>query len=535
MTSDADAVLDLHDIQGNIIKAYPRFGYPRARNFFLRVSDGDAGRAFLSALIPTITTAAPWTSGGASVENSQRPLVTTNIGFTYDGLKRLGVPRASLQTFPEEFAMGMSARRDILGDDGPSAPTRWDPVWQGTEPVHIFVSINGRDAAGLEQRYREILALLPVAGVELAAGHRCQSEGALLPYQDSSAIFVDGEATSREHFGYSDGISNPYFKGAGTDSSNVIGGGKATGKDPRTAAGWEPLETGEFLLGHKDEAFEYPVAPIPNLLGDNGTFLVYRKLHQNVGSFDSYLDGEGAKFPGGKEALAAKFAGRWRNGAPITSFATERKANEFAAEWAAAKLAIGQASTQAEREAAKQRFSALNTEFVGFDFTSDLAGGGCPVSAHVRRVNPRSALEFNVKGAFSTPSALSNRRRILRRGLPYGDSRAERKDEGEHGIIFMALCASIRRQFEFVQQQWIDYGNDFRVGNDKDPLLGNHGLDENGECDGRMVIESDPKSPAPPYLCAKIPRFVETRGGDYFFVPSLTALRMIAHGIVDPS
>jgi len=256
MRADADAVLDLHDIQGNIIKAYPRFGYPHARHFFLRVSDGDAGRAFLWALIPSITTAAPWTAGGASVSNSHRPLVTTNVAFTYDGLKRLGVPRASLQTFPEEFAMGMSARRDILGDDGPSSPARWDPIWQGSDPVHLFISINASDRAGLELRYREILGLLPAAGVELGLGHRGPSNGAVLPYQDSSALFVDGEATSREHFGYSDGISNPYFKGAGTDSSNVIGGGKATGRDARTEAGWEPLETGEFLLGHKDEAFE---------------------------------------------------------------------------------------------------------------------------------------------------------------------------------------------------------------------------------------------------------------------------------------
>jgi Dyp-type peroxidase family len=529
-----DAVLDLHDIQGNIIKAYPRFGYAYARNFFLRVSDGDAARKFLSALIPTITTAAPWTSGGASVVDSQRPAVTTNVAFTYEGLKRLGVPRASLQTFPEEFAMGMSARRDILGDDGPSAPGRWDPIWQNPDPVHLFISINARDRPGLEQRYQQIIDLLPANGVELATGHRDKS-GSPLPYQDASAIFVDGEATAREHFGYADGISNPYFKGAGTDSSNVIGGGKSTGQDARSMAGWEPLETGEFLLGHKDEAFEYPIAPTPNLLGDNGTYLVYRKLHQNVASFDAYLDGQSAKFPDGKEALAAKFAGRWRNGAPVTTFTTEQQANEFAAHWTAAKLAIGQARTQHEREAAKRRFSALNIEFVGFDYTNDLEGAGCPVSAHTRRAHPRSALEFGTKGAFSTPSALSNRRRILRRGLPYGDSQTERKDDGEHGIIFMALCASIRRQFEFVQQQWINYGNDFRLGNDKDPLLGNQEVDADGNPDGRMVIESDPKSPAPPFLCAKLPRFVETRGGDYFFVPSLTALRMIAHGIVDPT
>jgi deferrochelatase/peroxidase EfeB len=130
---------------------------------------------------------------------------------------------------------------------------------------------------------------------------------------------------------------------------------------------------------------------------------------------------------------------------------------------------------------------------------------------------------------------LVDRRRILRRGLPYGDSTAERKDDGNHGIVFMALNASIERQFEFVQQQWINYGNDFKLGNDKDPLLGNHEVDANGNPKGRMIIDGDKDSGRIPHFCAAIPRFVETWGGDYFFVPSMTALRMIGEGIIDPT
>ncbi len=98
------------------------------------------------------------------------------------------------------------------------------------------------------------------------------------------------------------------------------------------------------------------------------------------------------------------------------------------------------------------------------------------------------------------PDALANRRRILRRGMPYGDSRDRSDDQAEHGVIFMALGADIARQFEFVQQQWLNYGNDFRRANDKDPLLGNH-----SQADGRFLIESDPHAAQPPHFCRNIP------------------------------
>ena len=50
-----------------------------------------------------------------------------------------------------------------------------------------------------------------------------------------------------------------------------------------------------------------------------------------------------------------------------------------------------------------------------------------------------------------------------------------------------------------------------------------------------MMIEGDKRAGTPPYFCSHMPTFVETRGGDYFFVPSLTCLRMIGLGIVDPT
>jgi Dyp-type peroxidase family len=531
-----DPRLDLHDIQGNIVKAYGRYGFPLGRYVFFAVDDGAAGRDFVAKLVADVTTSAPWreASAGSSHGNGRAasiPEVTTNIAFTYHGLRELGVPRASLQTFPDEFAMGMRARRDILGDDDQSAPEQWDPIWRQPDRVHILVSLSGQDERGLERRYQQIVERAQrTGGVRLLRGHRGPNGAEDLEYQAASAVYENGLPTAKEHFGYTDGISDPFFKGTGAHEANLIGGGKPTGLPPETRAGWAPLETGEFLLGYRDEANECPEAPSPKLLSHNGTFMAYRKLHQNVAAFDGYLEHVGAEFPGGKEALAAKFAGRWRNGAPLSKFPTQRDAELFAERWLQAKNAIVKAHNRAEREEAKLRFAELNKQFVAFDYRTDLAGGRCPMGAHIRRANPRSALEFGETLAFEDPGGLSNRRRIIRRGLPYGDAKTSRTDAGDHGIIFMALNASLRRQFEFVQQQWMNYGNDFRLANERDALVGNHPQEG-----GSMVVQTDPHDPRPPFFCNRLPRFVETRGGDYFFIPSLTALRMIGEGNIDPT
>ena len=119
----------------------------------------------------------------------------------------------------------------------------------------------------------------------------------------------------------------------------------------------------------------------------------------------------------------------------------------------------------------------------------------------------------------------------MRRGLPYGKYTLPGEpvsDTDEHGVIFIALNASIFRQFEFVQQQWIQYGNDSHQGTDRDPLLGKH------DGSGRFMVQGTRDANNRPYLCAGLPSFVELRGGDYFFMPSLTALQLMATDGVDP-
>ena len=547
--------LDLLDIQGNVLRAYGRFGYPVARYVFLNVRNSADGRKFVGAISQRVTTAVEWGNGP---NQKEQPPWAVNIAFTYQGLKDLGVPRASLVGFSPEFASGMKERRDILGDNGSSSPENWDPIWQGNREtrerdVHIFISLDGLSGRGAEwlsvaeknreEAYQWLLGEVDKTkgGVVILPGH-IGDNGAKLDYQDVRVVLdKEGRPTPKEHFGYTDGISDPVFEGVPYDTNRVKGRGKQL-----VGGKWGPLATGEFLLGHVDEAMEYPHAPEPVLLARNGTYMVYRKLHENVGSFERYLEEQGSKFPGGKELLAAKFVGRWRDtGVPLVKAPDAESNAKFAAQIEAYNQAISEARKKGDEDAVKANEQAIDDILSDFTYENDMSGGKCPFSSHIRRINPRGSLEMIhedgdapgslklSKGAFNTPSALSDRRRLLRRGLPYGEVKDRSRDDGSHGIVIMMLNADINRQFEFVQQQWINYGNDFKAGNDKEIILGNHSADE--KFPSKAVIQVDPNSDEAPFLLSNIPRFVETRGGEYFFIPSITALNWIARGVVDPT
>ncbi len=457
--------LNATDIQGFVLRGY---NLPVARYFFLHFGDPTSARHLVGKLLHKVTTGQHWDNG--------KPPSTLNVAFTHLGLTALDLPEATLLTFPVEFQQGMKERAAILGDTGVNSPDHWDECWRSCE-VHAWVGINAQSLEALESACADLMVILN------------ETRGAtVLASQDAAALVIDGKPTTREHFGFTDGFGNPDY--LGVERSSQPGQGKLMPDGT-----WAPLATGELLLGYADEAGELPVAPVPHILASNGTFMVYRKLHQNVATFRTYLEEHAAGYAGGKEKLAAKFIGRWRDGTPVEL-----------------------SPDKPDPSIAQDPNRSTN-----FTFAADPEGARCPVGAHVRRVHPRDAFGFNSK--------LIDRRRITRRGLPYGRLAADNEpasDQEERGVIFMALNANISRQFEFVQQQWIQYGNDARLGNQKDILMGNHsGLD-------RFVVQGDATAANPPFICTNLPNFIELRGGDYFFLPSITALGMIAMGLVDP-
>jgi Dyp-type peroxidase family len=540
--------LDLADIQGNILSAYGKQGFPKGRFITLHIDDPAKGRKFVTDLLPGITTALRWPSGRRNIPDGHvratRPEVAVNIAFSWYGLVALGIPTRTLRGMPDEFIDGMMLRAPMLGDNfsGPDWTKEWDEVWTAatgyrlSDPntVHILVTLNaqmkadGSPVAALDAKTKQIEALCAsTGGVRILPGHN-QPGQPKAPFQELTAILdkANGKIvpSPKEHFGYTDALGDPVFEGQYPEPYEkmvMVGNGALDG-----AGNWRPIATGEFLLGYPDEAQEITGAAMPLDFSRNGTFMAYRKLHQNVIAFNTFITETAKRFGAvygianpsdARETLLAKIAGRWSDGVPLAAAPDADAWREFNVRYPGTPT----------QEAYLARYHAQ----IDFKYHDDPDGLKCPLTSHMRRINTRDGLA----PTGNEGSVLNNRRRILRRGLPYGSSTDSKSDAEEHGIIMLVVCASLFRQFEFVQQQWINYGLDSNAGNDTCPLVGNHSPGGVAGPKAKFVIASDPKSGHPPFIVEGLPQFVETRGGEYFFIPSMTALRMIGMGIVDPT
>jgi Dyp-type peroxidase family len=277
--------------------------------------------------------------------------------------------------------------------------------------------------------------------------------------------------TGREPFGFRDGISQPAIEGSSLEPSN-----------PREA----PLKAGEFVLGYRDESGQLPPQPWPEVLGRNGSYAAFRKLSQDVAGFRRYLATQ-ATDPADQEWLAAKMMGRWRSGAPLV-LCPEGDDPELGAD------------------------PRRNNDFL---YADDREGFKCPLGAHARRMNPRDQLEHG--------AAQVRRHRLIRRGTVYGPPLPEGvlEDDGvDRGILFVFVGADLRRQFEFVQTEWVNQGLFIGQPGQADPICGpNDGT-------GLFTI---PKRPVRRRV-GGLPQFVTNRGGEYLFLPGLRALRWLAAG-----
>lgn len=440
MTTQSTSTLELDDIQAGALRSRPS---PYAGAYILlRVDDRHAGREFLRRLIPYLASAAD-----PGDLNKQAYI---SAAFSYQGLKALGVPAESLASFPLEFQAGMAARAETLGDSGENAPEHWESPL-GSSDVHIALALLSPDETRLEAmltQARDAMSDLP----------------GVVPIWRQNVYALPNE---REPFGFKDGMGQPAIEGSGIPGNN-----------PHET----PLKAGEFILGYQDETGGLLPVPQPEVLGRNGTFVVFRKLHARVAAFRQYLR-ERATSPVDEELLAAKFVGRWPSGAPLT---------------------LSPDHDDPELGADPQRHNV-------FMFTDDPRGLKCPLGSHIRRTNPRdSAIIGEVR-----------LHRMIRRGTSYGPPLPPgvlEDDGADRGIMFAFLGAHLARQFEFVQREWINDGKFFGAPGEKDPLTGAN------DGSGQFTV---PQQPIRRRMVG-LPAFVVNRGGEYCFMPGLRALRWIA-------
>ncbi len=438
-----DVALELDDIQSGALHERPS---PYVGTYLLlRIDDRAAGRELVRRLLPLVD------SGRPSSDPAHDAWIT--VAFTYAGLAALGVPQESLDSFAPEFRQGMAARAAELGDVGASSPTNWEAPL-GTSDVHVAIAALSPDAARLEmvldkaRRAHEALA-----GVELIWRQDCYQ----LP-------------TGRTSFGFKDGIGQPAVEGSGIAPTN-----------PKE----RPLKAGEIILGYPDETGELPSMPSPDVLGRNGTYVVFRKLHTRVAAYRQYLRDKAASRED-EALLGAKLVGRWQSGAPL-AVTPERDDADLGAD------------------------PARNNDFV---FGDDPRGFKCPAGAHARRANPRDALD----GEGSVDVRLH---RMIRRGTSYGPLLPDGvldDDGADRGIMFVFAGAHLGRQFEFVKTQWLNDGIFIGAPSEQDPLVGAR------DGSGPFTIPQRPIRRRLP----DVPPFVVTRGGEYCFAPGLRAMRWLA-------
>lgn len=486
--------IDAKDVQG-----LARFGYKlltEACYLLLRIRDRAAARAWC-AVAPV-----------ASAElQDPPPVVAMQVAFTYAGLEELGLPSGVLAGFSAEFQNGMAGeanRSRRLGDVGENAPGKW--WWGGGEnDPHLVVMLFAMPGK-LEEFRRTVQAGDWDAAFEL------------IQRLDTA------DMRGREPFGFKDGISQPEFDWnamPGVESSQITYTNQ--------------VAAGEFLLGYVNEYGKYTDRPLVDSTdrraadlpdaedvpakkdaGRNGTYLVMRTLEQDVQGFWKFLAGQTGPDPGAREQLAERMVGRTTEGQPL------------------AQLSAGRIPGIDPKD-------DLNR----FTFDQDPDGTRCPFGAHIRRANPRNTdypnrptswlariwtqLGFASKGFRTDIMASTRFHRILRRGREYAPGLALSPpapslpaDDPKPGLHFLCLNANIVRQFEFVQNAWLMSTKFDGLCGESDPLLGNRAPIGDGRSTDNFTI---PRQGGVRRSIAGLPQFISVRGGAYFFMPGIRALR----------
>jgi Dyp-type peroxidase family len=405
-----------------------------------RIRDVSGTRRWLEALHEGMTSDR-WGKEG-------NPAVT--VAFTHAGLGRLSSDYATSRVHDEAFAEGMAARAERhLGDRGPAAPTGWDwPTRPDDVDGLVWIYANGK------------------ASLDDAKGH------VLDGWRDTAIEVLDEQSTAQvrpgekpvEHFGFRDGISQPWVDGTRDEPKPSEQGALTPWKT------WRPIARGEFVLGEVDESDDIPPLPEPRSVFEHGSYLVVRKLAQNVDAWHRFTKDEARRLGAEPDEVGALIVGRRRDGRPVWTPEGPDAANDFT-------------------------------------FADDPNGLQCPLGAHIRRANPRAS------GAFA--DAITNRHRMIRRGMPYP---SDGDGEWSRGLMFVAVVARIADQFEFVQWAWLNDGDRQGLGRDRDPIGGS------GDTETKVVLAR----PEGTHVTGPVPELVRTRGGGYFFAPSLAGLAALA-------
>ena len=471
--TDAKLRTFLQDLQANILKGHGRF---HTGHIFI----GFAGMA--PAAVATVLRALGQhcTSAYQQLRTNKKlpPFldggVVRCLFLSASGYRALGPLAAS--PGGAAFEAGMGARTAILADPDLAA---WNPVgWRGTPP-DCMVLVADADPNAVTRDLEATEAWLNGTGAQVLFVERGLQQ---------KRRFRQGQpAEGVEHFGYVDGRSQPLV---------LI---EQIAAEPH--AHWtSAFPPSQFLVAD------------PNGRSDMaaGSYFVFRKLEQDVRGFNAAEDALGeALFGAGAnqdqlDRAGAMVVGRFEDGTPLVLSAT----------------GLAQAVPN------------------DFTYAADPDGAKCPFHAHIRKANPRG----DVRREEGLANDDADRGPIMiRRGITYGQQRpmsadgsefADKGAEPQHssGLLFMAYMASLEKQFEFVQQSWVDnpqFAGNLKPGGHRavtgiDPVIG-----QSANAADRVHEYLDGWTPGATPKKLSFEQFVRMQGGEYFFAPSLSFLRGI--------
>lgn len=489
------------DVQGVVLSGYPRLPYSAFVLWRFRPQRVAAARQWLSGLAGRLMRAGdvggelesivPSISINSLKRAGPRDLRAINLALTARGLEQLEVGDKALKSFSVEFLEGMAPKPDqlgeiprrtnALGDLGESSPASWE--WGGWANGELdgLLMLFAADTEALRSLVDdEIKAMAEAAEPIIVA-----SPGGGDPRLLQGRLYED----RKEHFGYTDGISQPVIEGSPRSQRR----GEYTEEDKRIHF----VKPGEFLFGYNNERRMRAAGGDPADLRRNGSYLVLRQLEQDVPGFDDFVSKAAALLRGEedtgekKEWIASHLVGRGSDGTALACPAINSRNSD----------------------------DPLARHKSGNDFLfhhQDRFGLKCPIGSHIRRANPR-----DTKGPDpDTALRLSKMHRIIRRSRMYGEKFDPAKpgsDKSKRGILFVCLNADIAGQFEMIQHSWLNnrHFGDLYVGTDP---LGHSAADG-----GTIVIQRQPTN-----LVLERPKpFVRVRGGGYFFLPGIAAVRRL--------
>ncbi|CAL1711609.1 unnamed protein product [Somion occarium] len=499
------AIPDPANIQGDVYLLFPKV----AECFlFFWIEDKDKFKAALRNYRPTSSEDVAGhleTISDAKERGQIADLFQTQIAFSRSGLTALGRPEAVGDIRYD----GGSMRRDkgVLGDG-----RQWDPIFDPGTVHGVFVVA----AANAQKRSEALTNIKDLFG------------GAVRKFRSINADRRTGKNKGHEHFGYEDGVSQPAIRGLAIPRKGQL-----------------EVDPGVIIMGYKgDPVFD---STDPNVTKrpywtKDGSLMVFRKLEQDVKGFEDYLTQNANRWrdfwpPGtvgqdltpkeGADLWGARMIGRWKSGCPI-ALSPYRDNPDIAAD---------------------------PDQVNNFDYTVPNQTGpsdiGCPFVAHTRKTAPRNLDPFVSKKYLE--SAV-----IVRAGMPYGKDYSEAPLDTERGLAFVCYSSSITNGF-FLQTTGFA-GNDyfptsgvipFRHG--QDPILGGPGDMFDAAIIGDPDVNQTDKDIVPNkeitirvsdktgkiFQVSGVARpedvtafkqdfFVTSRGGEYFFVPSVETVKLLA-------